>query len=137
MNEPTLPTRPPKRNAETIEFWDGCAAGKLLLPKCDRCGDFIWYPRRFCPFCASRSVTFTEVSGRGTIYTFTVVRRGDGPYRDKVPYVLAYITLDEGPTMLTNVVNCDPEAVTIGQRVRVVFEAAGDAGDQLPRFEPA
>jgi uncharacterized OB-fold protein len=136
MPEPLLPTRVPRRNAETTPFWDACAAGRLMLPKCDGCGQLIWYPRRFCPFCATHSVTYVEVSGRGTVYTFTIMRRGDGPFREKSPYVLAYVQLDEGPIMMTNIVGVDPESVEVGQAVRVVFEPAGD-GDAIPRFTAA
>jgi hypothetical protein len=95
-----------------------------------------------CPFCGSTSVRWTEVSGNGSIYTFTIARRGDGAYRNHAPYVVAFVTLDEGPTMMTNIVGADPESLSIGQRVRVQWEAAGDDGngnptDALPRFTPA
>ena len=133
-SEPLLPTRAPRRNAETAPFWDACAEGRLSIPRCDDCGELIWYPRRFCPFCSSRSVTYVDVSGRGTVYTFTIIRRGDGPFRDKAPYVLAYVRLDEGPVVMTNIVGVDPEAVAIDQAVQVVFEPAGD--DRIPRFTP-
>jgi uncharacterized OB-fold protein len=133
--EPLLPTRPPRRNHETAPFWDACAAGRLSIPRCDECAELIWYPRRFCPFCGSRSVTYTDVSGQGTVYTFTIMRRGGGPFREKAPYVLAYVRLDEGPVVMTNIVGVDPESVEIGQAVQVVFEPAGD-GDAVPRFTP-
>lgn len=139
--QPLLPTRPPRRTFETAEFWDACAAGRLALPKCDACGEFIWYPRLFCPFCASTAVTYTDVSGIGEVYSFTVMRRGDGRFREFAPYVLAYVRLDEGPTLLSNLVDMNPETVAIGMRVVVVFEPAGDDGegkptDAIPRFTP-
>ena len=134
MTEPLLPTRAPRRNHETAPFWDACADGRLALPRCDDCGKLIWYPRSFCPFCASMSVTYEDVSGRGVIYSFTIMRRGEGPFRDRAPYVVAYVELDEGPRLLTNIVGVDPNVVTVGQPVRVVFEPAGDDGDAIPRF---
>lgn len=139
---PFLPTRAPRRNHETAAFWDGCAGGQLLLPRCDDCGQLIWYPRLVCPFCGSHAVTYTAVSGRGTVYSFTVVRRGGGPFRDAAPYVLAMVRLNEGPTMMTNLVDVDPATVSIGQAVVVVFEPVDDpdgsgTGDALPRFTPA
>ena len=70
----SCPTRAPHRNLETAAFWDGCAAGRLVLPRCDDCGELIWYPRRFCPFCGSLAVDRHRVSGRGTVYSFTVIR---------------------------------------------------------------
>ena len=134
-SEPLLPARAPRRNAETAPFWDACAESRLSIPRCDDCGELIWYPRRFCPFCSSRSVTYVDVSGRGTVYTFTIMRRGDGPFRDKAPYVLAYVRLDEGPVVMTNIVGVDPGLVRIDQPVHVVWEPAGEA-DQIPRFTP-
>ena len=135
--EPDLPTRPPRRTLETEEFWDGCADGRLLLPRCDECGDTFWYPRLVCPFCASHSVRYVESSGLGTVYSFTVVRRGPGPFREKAPYVVAMIRLDDGPIMMSNVVGTDPEAVEIDMPVRVLFERAGDDGSEaIPRFAP-
>ena len=130
-----LPVRSPHRTLETAAFWDGCAEGRFVLPRCDECGELIWYPRLSCPFCGSHSVTQTEVSGRGTLYSFTVVRRGSGPFRDAAPYVLAMVQLDEGPTMMTNLVDVDPESVTVGQPVHVVFERTDD-GEAIPRFAP-
>ena len=87
-------------------------------------------------------MTYTEVSGHGTVYSFTVVRRGTGPFRDAAPYVLAMVHLDEGPTMMTNLVDVDWATVSIGQAVVVVFEPVDDAGDErpgdaIPRFTPA
>ena len=131
-----LPTRAPRRNHETAEFWDGCAAGRLVLPRCDVCGELIWYPRLVCPFCGSHAVTYTEVSGRGTVYSFSVMRRGQGPFRDVAPYVLAMVQLAEGPTMMTNLVDCDPEAITVGQAVHVVFEPVDGSDDKIPRWAP-
>jgi len=127
MNErPVLPTRAGRPNHETAAFWDGCLNSQLVLPRCDACSEFIWYPRRFCPFCASTDVTDVAVSGRGTIYSFTVIRKGVGPFRDAAPYVLAYVELDEGPRIQTNIIGVDPDTVHIGQPVHVVFEPVLD-----------
>jgi uncharacterized OB-fold protein len=133
---PFLPTRPPRRNHETAEFWDGCAAGRFLLPRCDDCGEHFWYPRRTCPFCGSRAVRYHEVSGRGTVYSFSVVRRGQGPWRELAPYVLAMVELAEGPTLMTNIVDVDPDTVIVGMPVHVVFEPVADSTDALYRFAP-
>ena len=135
-DQPFLPTRPPHRNLETAAFWDGCAAGRLVLPRCDECDELIWYPRRMCPFCGSLAVTDTEVSGRGSVYSFTIIRRGGGPFRDVAPYVLAMVQLTEGPTMMTNLVDCDPETVAVGQAVHVVFEPVADSDERIPRWTP-
>jgi hypothetical protein len=133
---PELPTRPPRRSEETGPFWDACAERRLVLPRCTTCAKFIWYPRSVCPFCGSGSVTWEQVSGLGTVYTYTIIRRGMGAYKESAPYVLAYVELAEGPRMLTNIVCDDPEAIRCGQAVRIRFDAAGEA-DAIPRFEPA
>jgi uncharacterized OB-fold protein len=131
-----LPTRPARRTKETAPFWDAAGQGRLVLPRCVACDEYIWYPRRFCPFCGSREVTWVEVSGRGVVYAHTTVRKGMGPYAAVGPYVLAYVELDEGPRILTNVVGIEPSAVACGMPVVAVFDPAGDA-DAVVRFRPA
>jgi uncharacterized OB-fold protein len=111
----------------------------LLLPKCEDCQALIWYPRPFCPQCSSLRIGWVEASGRGTIYSFTINRRGtaDLPeYRNSGTNVLAYVELEEGPRVMTNIVDCDPDSVRIGQAVSVVFHDTGQ-GTALPRFRPA
>jgi uncharacterized protein len=145
MNErPMLPARAARQNLETASFWDGCLNSQLVVPRCDACSELIWYPRRFCPFCASTAVTDTVLSGRGTVYSFTIIRKGVGPFRDAAPYVLAYVELEEGPRIQSNIVGVDPATVHIGQAVHVVFEPVLDpaTADQPPvaaiyRFTPA
>jgi uncharacterized protein len=133
---PQLPAPAPDRNPETDAFWKATAESQLLLPRCDECEAVIWYPRAFCPECGSLAISWAAASGRGTIYSFTVVHRTAGDYRDAVPYVVAYVELEEGPRVLTNIVGCQPETVYVGQPVRVVFDDTG-AGSSLYRFEPA
>ena len=130
----TLPAPAPQVNVETKPFWDATTQGKLLIPRCNACSTLIWYPRQFCPECGSFDVSWIEASGKGTIYSFAVNRRGQGDYRDLV-YVLAYVELAEGPRMLTNIVDCDPDRLQVGQPVEVVFHDTG-AGAALPRFRP-
>jgi uncharacterized OB-fold protein len=135
QNPTSLPTPAPQVNVETQPFWDATAEGKLLLAHCNACDTPIWYPRLFCPVCNSFDVGWVQASGKGTIYSYTVNRRGQGEYRDLV-YVLAYVELEEGPRVLTNIVDCDVEKLTVGQPVQVVFQDTGK-GAALPRFRPA
>ena len=138
LGERVLPAPAPFVLPEVKPFWDGTAEGRLLLPRCDDCQVFIWYPRPFCPACASTRVSWVAASGRGTVYSFTVNRRGQADlsaYKEAGLYVLAYVELDEGPRVMTNIVDCDPETVQIGQRVQVVFHDTGQ-GTALPRFRP-
>ncbi|MBV9545045.1 MAG: Zn-ribbon domain-containing OB-fold protein [Chloroflexi bacterium] len=134
-----LPAPAPVVLPEIKNFWDATAQGKLLLPRCQDCDTYIWYPRPFCPACASLRITWVAASGRGTVYSFTVNRRGaaDLPeYRQVGTYVLAYVELEEGPRVMTNIVDCDPDSVRIGQAVELVFHDTGQ-GTALPRFRPA
>ncbi len=122
------PSRPlPRPTAISAPFWRAAAQGKLLLQRCRRCSSFIYYPRPFCPTCLSDDLEWKEASGRGTVYTYTVVRRAATPaFADKVPYVLAIVELEEGPRMLTNIVGCPPEEVSVGMPVRATFEKYSD-----------
>jgi uncharacterized protein len=136
MTGTALPTPAPVVSPETETFWSATAAGRLLLPRCRACGTTVWYPRGLCPACGATDPDWVEASGRGTIYSFTVIHRGEGAYREAGPYVVAYVELDEGPRMLTNVIDADPASLRVGQPVRVVFHDT-DAGNALPRFRPA
>ena len=120
----------PQPNPETKAFWDGAAQGKLLLKKCQACGQVHYYPRAICPFCGSDRTEWQQASGRGSIYSWSVMRRAD------VPYAIAYVTLEEGVTMMTNIVDCDLDGIRIGQRVRVVFKPT-EGGPPVPAFTPA
>ncbi len=120
----------PQPNPETQAYWDATKQGKLLIKKCEACGERHFYPRALCPFCFSDRTVWIEASGRGSIYSFSVMRRVP------VPYAIAYVTLEEGPAMMTNIVDCDLDALQIGQTVRVVFKTA-DNGHQVPMFTPA
>ncbi|NOJ44600.1 Zn-ribbon domain-containing OB-fold protein [Bradyrhizobium australiense] len=101
---------------ETKPFWDAAAIGRFVLPQCTQCHRTHWYPRGICPHCLSMDIDWQESPGEGEIYSFSVNRMG------KEPYVLAYVALAEGPIMLTNVIDTDPAALSIGTRVRVVFK---------------
>jgi hypothetical protein len=120
----------PATSQETQAYWDAAAKGKLLVRKCAACGQAHHYPRTICPFCFSDKTEWIEASGKGTIYSYSVMRRAE------VPYVIAYVTLDEGTTMMTNIVDCDFDSVRIGQKVKVVFKPS-EGGPPLPMFTPA
>ncbi len=131
-----LPVPPPNANLETQRFWDATAEGRLELPRCDACDHVVWYPRDHCDHCGSASVSWFTASGRGTVYSCTVTRRIGGSWRKAAPFVLAYVELEEGPRVVTNIVGCDPETVHIGQPVQVVFDPTPE-GPALLRFTPA
>ena len=131
-----LPAPTPEIQPETAAFWAATTRGVLLLQRCASCDTVLWYPRYVCANCHSTDLVDFEASGRGTVYSFTLTTRGILEYADAGSYVLALVELDEGPKMLTNLVDCDPGDIVIGQRVEVVFHRTeGDAA--LPRFRPA
>ena len=122
--------------AETQPYWDGCKRHELLIQRCKKCSSFQFYPRGFCGECYSMDLDWVKSSGRGTVWSFTVTKRNRDPlFAHMVPYVLAYVELEEGVKMMTNVVECDPESVRIGMPVEVVFE---DVNEQvtIPLFKP-
>jgi uncharacterized protein len=123
MAERRIP--PPRIDPEMKPFWDAAAQGKLFLKRCRQCGAAHWHPRLLCPFCLGATEWF-EASGRGEIYSMSVTRRGE-------IYAIAYVTLEEGVTMLTNIVDCDYDALRIGQKVRVKF-VPSDGGAPVPMF---
>lgn len=118
----------PMPSAETLPFWDAAKHGKFLLRRCVDCGKSHWYPRETCPFCAGQA-EWVEGSGKGTIYSLSVMRRAEPVY------VMAYVTLDEGPTMMTNIVGANPDSLRIGDAVTVRFQST-QGGFALPCFAP-
>lgn len=119
----------PMTNPEIGPFWEAASAGKLMVRRCVSCSKPHFYPRTLCPFCLGPT-EWMACSGQGVIYTFSVMRQSEKPY------VIAYVKLREGPTMLTNIVDCEEAAVHIGQEVRVVFKPAENGG-AIPMFTPA
>ncbi len=120
----------PTEYVDNAEFWAAARQGRLLVKHCTACGKPHWYPRTLCPFCMG-DTEWKQAEGTGTIYSYSVVRRA-GP----VPYCIAYVRLDEGVTMMTNIVGCDLDTVHIGQRVRVGFSPTEGDGAPLPTFTP-
>ncbi len=116
-------------------FWDAVGAHRLALQRCDACGAFRFIPSELCT-CGSASSTWTPIAGTGEVFTYTVVHRAPTPaYQADVPYVIAHVTIDEGPRLISNLVDCDPARVHIGMPVRVVYE---DVSPDLTlyKFEP-
>lgn len=126
----------PRVNEESKGYWEACRRHELRIQRCRACAELRFYPRALCPACLSSDVEWVLCSGLGTVYTFTVTHQNHAPgFREALPYVLAYVELEEGVQMLTNVVDCPPEEVHIGMPVEVTFE---DVTDEIavPRFRP-
>ncbi|MGH9342247.1 MAG: Zn-ribbon domain-containing OB-fold protein, partial [Terriglobia bacterium] len=127
----------PTPTTETLPYWEGCARGELLIQRCAECGHHQFFPRLYCSDCLSERVAWTKASGRATVLSFTIVRRPVSPaFASEVPYVVALVTLEEGPTMMTNIIGCPPEQVTIGMRLAVTFERISEE-ISLPQFRRA
>ncbi len=126
----------PPMDWESRPFWEGCRRHELVLQRCAACGTIRHRPRALCPACLSGEIEWIRASGRGTVYSYTVTHQNQAPaFRQAVPYVLAYVELEEGVRMLTNVVGCDPGEVRVGMAVRVEFVDL-DGERAIPRFRP-
>jgi len=129
MAERKIPA--PGVNPETEPFWAAARSGKFVLPWCVESKKAFWYPRAVSPFKPGGKVEWREASGRGTIYSLSVMKRAPEPY------TIAYVTLDEGPTMMTNIVDCDFDKLKIGQKVKLVFKPTDGDGPPFPMFTAA
>ena len=130
MANPQRKIPAPAPTPETEAFWSAAKEGKFMLRRCTACGKAHWYPRAICPYCMSDKTEWVEASGRGKIYTFSVMRRAPEPY------AIGYVTLEEGPSMLTNFVDCDFDKLKIGQSVKLKFMPT-EGGPPVPMFAPA
>jgi uncharacterized OB-fold protein len=128
----------PVPNALTAAFWQGAAEGQLVMQSCNACGHLQHPPEPICAACLSFDLGSAAVSGKATVYTFCISTQAFHPwFADKLPFVLAVVELDEQPglKMITNIVDIDPDAVKVGDRVEVTF-APFSEGFSLPVFRP-
>lgn len=138
MSEIQIPAKPvPVVQPWAQPFWAAAREHQLLLQHCQDCDKSIHYPRVACPHCASERLDWRAASGRGTIYSYTVViNNAPSAFLADMPYVVAVIELAEGVRMLSNVIDCDPQALRCDMPVEVVFEKLNDEFT-LPKFRPA
>lgn len=140
MAETNLQKPLPTITSEARPFWEGAAKQQLLMQCCLDCSAYIWTPRPSCFECGSENIQWQKLSGRGEVYSFTVIRQVVGraasqAFEKDIPYVIAWIDLDEGPRMITNVIGCPVENVTLDLKVSVIFEQQS-ADIWLPKFMP-
>jgi hypothetical protein len=114
---------------ETFPFWAAAEQKRLLIKTCAHCNRAHWYPRIVCPLCGSDQTTWKDASGRGTIYSFSVIERADPPY------VIAWVQMEEGPIAITNIVDCDFKTIKIGDSVSVRFLQTPE-GRTVPVYTP-
>ena len=118
-------------------YWEGAKRHELLLQKCQECGHYRYPPGETCPSCLSDKLEWVKVSGRGSVYTWTVFHQAYHPaYKDDIPYAVVAVELEEGPRMITNLVNCRIEDIKVGMPVEVVFDDVTEEVS-LPKFRPA
>jgi uncharacterized OB-fold protein len=131
----------PAITSEAKTFWDNAAQQKLTIQRCQDCRAWVWTPRPSCNECGSEKIAWTPMSGAGEVYSFTVIRQVVGRAASKsfepdIPYVIAWVDLQEGPRLITNIVGCPVEDVKLGMKVIVQFDKASDK-IWLPKFKPA
>src|SRR5882672_6733902 len=130
------PPRPqPVPTPETAHYWEGTALGELRLQRCRGCQSTYFPPQPFCPACGSDDVEVIRASGRGSLYSYVITHRAAPGF--SAPYVIAVVELEEGPRLLTNIVEVDPdpEVLPLDLPVEVVFEAVGELA--VPLFRPS
>lgn len=137
FRQPEVFRVPPKVDDTNEHFWRGGAEGELRFLRCQACGHWLHPPTPACRVCLSRDLRVEAASGRGTVFSFT---RNHQPWNPTMshPYVIAVVQLDEGPRLLTNLVDCDPSDAAIGLAVEVCFEVIGEGEREvhLPQFRP-
>ena len=134
MEEKTRPL--PIPTSVTKDFWDTVAAEEMAVPRCRVCGTIQYYPHALCVNCMSPDLELVPVSGRGTVYTYTVIRSPQPAFKGLEPYVVANVELDEGVRMMANVLTDDVDSIGIGTKVRLVYQEIA-SGQKIPQFEPA
>ncbi len=126
----------PRPSPETAVYWDACRNHQLMIQQCNSCHHYQFYPRIMCTECMSPDVKWIAASGEAEIVSFTIVRRPvSKAYADEVPYAVGLVKLAEGPTMMSNIVECDIENIKIGTQVEVLFEDWSEE-ISIPKFRP-
>jgi uncharacterized OB-fold protein len=115
-------------------FWEACHRGEFIVQECDRCGRRWFPPDLACIYCSGTEWHWGQSLGRGSVYSYTVVYRPTHPHLD-APYVIASVDLDDGFSMMTNIVDCPPSDVTVGMSVKVKFVRISE-DVTLPFFVP-
>ena len=127
----------PENRGLTKPYWDAIKRHELVMQRCKKCDNFIFYPREQCPTCFSQNLEWAPVSGKGRVHAYTIVYQTAHPaFQEDAPHVLALIQLDEGVRMISNVVGCSPEAVRVDMQVVTEFDDVTPEWT-LVKFKPA
>ena len=127
----------PRPSAVSMPFWQAAKRHELHIQRCGSCGAYVFYPREVCAECLSSNLSWVKVSGKGTVYSYTIAQAPTHPaFAEDVPYIVAIVELTEGPHITTNITGCKPDAVRIGMPVIATFdEVTPDM--TLVKFRPA
>ncbi len=138
--ERKLPPKPlplQENKALTNPFWEAAKRHELVMQRCKACANWIHFPREQCPVCFSQELEWQQVSGKGRVYAFTNVHQAQHPaFQDGTPYCFAIVQLDEGPRMVTNIVDCEPDAVQCDMQVEATYDDVSEEWT-LVKFKPA
>ena len=127
----------PRPSAVSMPFWQAAKRHELQIQRCGSCGAYVFYPREVCAECLSSDLTWVKVSGKGTVYSYTIAQAPTHPaFAEDVPYIVAIVELAEGPHITTNITNCKPDAVRIGMPVMAMFDDV-TPDLTLVKFRPA
>ena len=127
----------PPTSELTQPYWDAARRGQMVVQRCEGCGQRPFPPRATCPSCGAPSLSWSPVSGRATVYSYTIAHRPPHPaFAAQLPLVVAIVELEEGPRMFTNIVGCDPADVEVGMAVVATSEPIDDTDMVLPVFTP-
>jgi len=111
-----------QQDSDSRPYWEGLRQGELRIQRCNSCSKAVFYPRSICPHCHSDQLAWIVASGKGAIYSYTVVHQAFGPFAADVPFVIAIVELQEGARMMSRIVDAPRERVAVGAAVRVTFE---------------
>ncbi|MGX7680176.1 Zn-ribbon domain-containing OB-fold protein [Jatrophihabitans sp. DSM 45814] len=127
----------PVPTPETAFYWEKAKAHELWLPHCDDTDQVFWYPRSISPFTGSTNISWIRASGRASLESYIINYTPAPGYEDETPYVIAFVKLEEGPRLTSNLVGvaAEPAGLTLGMPLEVTFEDRGDLS--LPQFRPA
>lgn len=127
----------PQINADNKPFWDGCKQHRLRFQKCTNCAHVRWPPSIICPECHSSETKWIVAGGKGKVYSFAVYHHAfHKTFENDIPYVVAIVSLDEGPHILSNIIGCSPEDVRCDMPVEVTWDDVTEEFS-LPKFKPA
>jgi uncharacterized OB-fold protein len=136
MAELEKPLPRPQDDELTQPFWEAAKRHELIVPRCRPCNRFFWYPRPACPYCLREDWEWTSVTGKGRLHSYTIVHQPQNPaFQPDVPYAYAVVQLDEGVRIISNVVDCDTEDLSVDMPLEAVFDDVTDEWTLL-KFRP-